>query len=189
MVYGHSYILVIHTHTIYTVYISIIVALAIILTIPTTTNLFASERADDLASMYKEDRPAINPDFAPDESCLFDIFQDKCAPGSQQECPEDFGTNEDLNCVPQINDGHRMCPDGYHTSDGDETGQCYPNSNGCSDANLTSEDRTSNFNFILLTGDDSPNPYDTCADPRSLCVDQPDHSGCKEYREWQNANN
>jgi hypothetical protein len=176
---------------IYIVYISIIITLALILSMSTATaSVFAS--ADDLASIYKPDRPAINPDFAPDESCLFDIFQDKCAPGSQQECPEDFGTNEDLNCVPQINDGHRMCPDGYHSVDNDETGQCYPNSgeSGCKDAYLTSEDRTSRFEYILLRGgDDSPNPYDTCANPSYLCNDQPDHSGCKEYREWQNTNN
>jgi hypothetical protein len=173
------------------VYISIIVTLVIILAIPTSASIFAS--ADDLASIYKRDRLAINPDFAPDESCLFDVFQDKCVPGSQQECPEGFGTNEDYNCIPLINDGQWGCPDdGYHSVDNDETGQCYPNSgdSGCKDAYLLSEDRTSRFEYILLTGDDSPNPYDTCANPSYLCDDQPDHSGCKEYREWQqNTNN
>lgn len=68
-------------------------------------------------------RPPTNPDFDPDESCLFDAFQLKCVPGSQQECPENFGQNEDSTCVPK----HDQCPEGYHVEDEDETGQCYPN--------------------------------------------------------------
>jgi hypothetical protein len=49
---------------------------------------FYSEKGYELP---QRDRPAINPDFSPDESCLFDVFQLKCIPGSDQECPEDFG--------------------------------------------------------------------------------------------------
>jgi hypothetical protein len=39
-------------------------------------------------------RPPINPDFDPDYSCLFDVYQVQCIPGSEQECPEGFGNNE-----------------------------------------------------------------------------------------------
>jgi hypothetical protein len=41
--------------------------------------------------LSKQNRPAINPDFDPDRSCLFDVFQLKCIPGSEQDCPEGFG--------------------------------------------------------------------------------------------------
>lgn len=35
----------------------------------------------------------------PDESCLFDVYQEKCLPSPiTDECPEDFGTNEDGYC-------------------------------------------------------------------------------------------
>jgi hypothetical protein len=143
--------------------------------------------------LYKDDRPAINEDFAPDDSCLFDVFQLKCIPGSTQKCPRpQFGNNEDNTCWPKnfINgEWIRNCPKDYHTTDGDETGQCYPNTSGCYEASLVSEHRKSRFNYILLTGDESPNPYDTCADPRWLCDpaethSQPDHEGCEEFREW-----
>jgi hypothetical protein len=49
---------------------------------------------------YKPYRPAENEDFNPDERCLFDAYQDKCYSGSQQECPEGFGENEDYVCLP-----------------------------------------------------------------------------------------
>ena len=129
----------------------------------------------------KISRPAINPDFAPDESCLFDTFQLKCIPGSEQLCPRpQFGNGEPHTCWAKtfINgEWVRHCPDGYHTTDGDETGQCYPNSNDCSDANVTINGIL--LNFVLRTGDDSANPYNTCIDPRSLCEIEPDHGICK----------
>ena len=41
-------------------------------------------------------RTAINEDFDPDESGLFDVYQEKCLPSQiTDECPEDFGTHED----------------------------------------------------------------------------------------------
>ena len=62
-----------------------------ILTIP-TASVFASE---DITSHNKMNRPAINPDFDPDESRNFDVEQPKCIPGSEQDRPEGFGENED----------------------------------------------------------------------------------------------
>ena len=41
-------------------------------------------------------RTAINEDFDPEESCLFDVYQEKCLPNPiTDECSEDFGTHED----------------------------------------------------------------------------------------------
>lgn len=79
----------------------------------------------------QRNRPAINPDFAPDYSCLFDVYQLKCIPGSEQECPRpQFGQNDDETCFPYeyITEG---CPKGYHSAEYDETGQCYPDTEGC----------------------------------------------------------
>jgi hypothetical protein len=143
---------------------------------------------DDDFTPNRADRAAINPDFDPDESCLYDAYQKRCIPGSEQPCPKpQFGNNEDNTCWPKtfINgEWKRQCPDDYHTTDGDETGQCYPNSSDCGEGAYVSEDGTSRFNYILLTGNDSPNPYDTCADPYDLCAHKPDHQGCNEWREW-----
>ena len=58
----------------------------------------SSDFAGDNFKAYKPDRPAINPDFSPDESCLFDVYQLRCIPGAEQECPEGLGTNEDYTC-------------------------------------------------------------------------------------------
>jgi hypothetical protein len=66
-----------------------------ILTIPTAVSVLAS---DFLAN--QRDGPAINPDFDPDYSCLFDTYQDKCVPGSAQDCQDiGFGNNKDYTCV------------------------------------------------------------------------------------------
>ena len=43
--------------------------------------------------------------------------------GSEQECPEDFGSNDDSTCF-LMKDGEWICPEGYHNEDGDEIGQC-----------------------------------------------------------------
>ena len=145
-------------------------------------------------------RPAINPDFNPDfnpdYSCLFDTFQLKCVPGSGQECPSpQFASAEPQTCWSKtfINgEWVRNCPDGYHSTEGDETGQCYPNSEGCKEAALLNKEGD-RFEYILLTGDDSPDPYDRCAHPEYLCYynggSNPDHSGCEEYRKWRSADN
>lgn len=83
-----------------------------------------SEFTGDNFKARQDDRPAINPDFDPDESCLFDTYQARCIPGSDQECPEGLGgSNDDQTCVPE----HDRCPEGYHSTQDDETGQCHPN--------------------------------------------------------------
>lgn len=141
-------------------YISIIVALIILVAIP-ISNVFAS---DFIAS--QRDRPTINPDFDPDEDCLFDAYLDKCVPGSSQECPDGFGSNEDSTCIPKHNE--EGCPEGYHSTEGDETGQCYPNggefNGGCEYDMLLTKSK--------FTG------ADICVDYRVNCDLNPDHKLC-----------
>lgn len=97
---------------------------AILLTVPGI--VYAS-------SSLSNNQPPINPEFAPDKSCQFDVFQDKCVPGTEQECPEGFGTNDPGTCFPVDKNGYADCPDGYGLRDDDETGQCYPNDSGDDD--------------------------------------------------------
>lgn len=111
------------------------------------------------------DRPAINPDFDPDESCDLDVYQLKCIPGLEQECPEGFGNNEDGQCHPT-----GPCPDGHHYEDEDESGQCYPNNEGCGDYGP----------FVLIEEEDGG---DRCALLYYIC-DEAEHSSkdyCIEY--------
>jgi hypothetical protein len=108
----------------------------------------------------KSDRPAINEDFNPDRSCMFDAYQLKCIPGAEQECPEGFGNNDDSTCFFLHKEG---CPEGYHSTDNDETGQCYSNKGGCNSYATINGTR---HDYVLLT--DRPGKEDICADPRYL---------------------
>ena len=108
----------------------------------------------------QSDRPAVNQDFNPDRSCMFDAFQLKCIPGADQECPEGFGNNDDSTCFFIHKQG---CPEGYHSTDNDETGQCYSNKEGC---NAYATINGTRNDYVLLT--DRPGKGDICADPRYL---------------------
>ena len=105
-------------------------------------------------------RPAVNQDFNPDRSCMFDAFQLKCIPGADQECPDGFGNNDDSTCFFLHTQG---CPEGYHSTDNDETGQCYSNKEGCNAYVTINGTRN---DYVLLT--DIPGKGDNCADPRYL---------------------
>lgn len=70
--------------------------------VSSTQHVFASE---DISTMNQGNRPAINEYFDPDQSCLFDVFQLKCVPGSQQECPEGFASADPQNCYPRHPEG------------------------------------------------------------------------------------
>jgi hypothetical protein len=108
----------------------------------------------------KSDRPAINEDFNPNRSCMFDAYQLRCIPGADQVCPEGFGNNDDSTCFLFHKEG---CPEGYHSTDNDETGQCYSNEEGC---NAYATINGTRHDYVLLT--DRPGKGDTCADPRYL---------------------
>jgi hypothetical protein len=117
-----------------------------------------------------QNRPAINPDFAPDESCDIDLYQLKCIPGSEQDCPEGWQNGEDNICSPS-----GPCPEGYHGADDDETGQCYSNEEGCKGM------ISNRIPYILLT--DRPGKGDRCANPNYLCNEDPTHEVCKLVNE------
>lgn len=78
--------------------------------------------------------------FDPDESCLFDVNQPKCTPPEGVDCPEGFGTNEDGQCFPLNEDGDWECPEGYHSIEDDESGQCYPESESCPEGTIKGDD-------------------------------------------------
>ena len=76
----------------------------------------ATTDCDDISDMNKGNRPAINEEFDPDYDCLFDTFQLKCIPGSNQECPKGFSVTIPENCVPLIGkNGNWECPKDYHS--------------------------------------------------------------------------
>jgi hypothetical protein len=68
--------------------------------------------------------PTIKPRLGrnlPDEACYFNPDLLKCKSiGEGGICPENFGMNENEQCIP-IN-----CPDGFENLDEDESGTCYP---------------------------------------------------------------
>lgn len=63
----------------------------------------------------------------PDRDCLFNPELPKCA-SDNGECPDGFFNNESDQCVPDHREG---CPDGYHSVDDDESGQCVKDSVDC----------------------------------------------------------
>jgi hypothetical protein len=119
-----------------TIKIVMIGAIVMIILISSISNVSASAREltqDERESgfynergspKYDQDRPAINPDFAPDEECNLGYYL-KCLPGTAQECPEGYHNGEDNSCSPV------ECQEGYHEEEDNESGLCYPDSEGC----------------------------------------------------------
>ena len=123
-------------------------------------------------------RPAINPDFDPDESCILDILQDKCDPGIEGECPEGFAQNEDNRCAHRVlvnGEWEWICPDGYHIAYDDESGQCFPNDEGCRDDGY----------ILIEKEDENGNNDDHCLPLNVACDEQEvkNEDYCKEYIE------
>lgn len=127
---------------------------------------------------YHAGRPPINPDFNPDYSCLFDVYQVQCIPGSEQECPDNFGNNDDATCFPLDEDGDWTCPEDYHGRDDDETGQCYPNDKGCEweDYILIEEERRC-ASLSYICNEDEHKAENYCID---FCNEDPERFGCRE---------
>jgi hypothetical protein len=96
--------------------------------------------------LYRQIQNLIeNPFFAPDGSCLFDVYQLHCIPGDHQECPEGFGNNKDGTYFPMTmvnGTWERECPPEYHSEQDDETGQCYPDTEPCHPGQIRSPDAT-----------------------------------------------
>ena len=90
----------------------------------------------------------------------------------QQECPQGFRAAEPENCYPEHRDG---CPKGYHSTDDDETGQCYDNDEGCN-AHTTIDGVR--YDFVLIEREDGKG--DRCADLAYLCDEEPNHPACKD---------
>ena len=65
------------------------VIIVVIVMILLTSNFAAAAASEDIAHMNKIDRQAINPDFDPDESCLFNVFQLKCVLVRSKNIPKD----------------------------------------------------------------------------------------------------
>lgn len=148
------------------------------------------EQFDDLTSTYEYCRNVTGSEEyfeyaktgGPDESCLFDVYQIKCQafPNANEsapaQCPEGFFTNEDEYCVPNHDEG---CPEGYHSTDEDESGQCYPNNEGC-DAWVQPAYIDERFEYILEKDDYRG---DICRNPHNYCPDHRDVPECKEFLE------
>ena len=118
----------------------------------------------------------INPHFEPDESCMFDAYQLHCIPGEDQTCPKGYGGNEHGTCFLTHKGG---CPEGYHSVDEDETGQCYPNEEECPGT------------MVFIEGGDDEYPYgDRCTPLYTIC-DDAEHRGedyCVDYLQRHNTN-
>lgn len=99
----------------------------------------------------------------PDESCLFDTSQPKCA-AVNGECPPGFNTNDDENCFPD----HERCPDGYHSEEDNETGECYPDSRPCPQGQVMDPDFPTCVNLTV--------PF---------CEDHRDIQACRDFLEEQ----
>ena len=120
----------------------------------------------------------------PDESCLFDITQIKCLPfPGEDKCPVGFGNNEDGRCIPRTlvnGEWEWVCPEGYHDVDDDESGQCYPNSEGCE-----------SDEYVLVPDPDPWDKGDRCAYLGYICHEGDefsDHPACKESLEERAEN-
>ena len=145
------------------------------------------EQYDDLTNTYEYCRNVSGSEEyfeyaktgGPDESCLFDVYQIKCQSfpnmneTAREQCPEGFATNEDDYCFPLHREG---CPEGYHGTDDDESGQCYPNDEGC---DAWTEFDGNRFDFMLIEEEDGA----WCYDPSNYCPDHPDFGECREYLE------
>jgi hypothetical protein len=147
------------------------------------------ERFDDLTNTYEYCRevPGTQEYFeyietgGPDESCLFDVYQIKCQPfPNADDCPEDFGMNEDGYCFPLDENGVWTCPEGYHNVDDDETGQCYPNEEECEDYEIFEEgkggeDSDSCRALYYVCDTQEYREHDKCIE---FCNEDPERFGC-----------
>ena len=153
------------------------------------------ETFDDLTQTYEDCRKVPGSEEfyeylqtgGPDESCLFDVYQIKCLPDPiTNECPPEFGQNEDGECFPTPM-GEWTCPEGYHSEDDDESGQCYPDEEGCSNDNyvmLERQDGEGNICRVLyvICDQEEHKEEQYCIEH---CQEYPDSLPCKPEVEKQ----
>jgi hypothetical protein len=156
---------------------TVIGGIVMVLAIPISSMLaYSSSESDffyeDGSVKRTEDRPAINPDLAPDDDCNI-AYELKCVPGSQQECRDlgELDNGEDNVCSPAD------CQEGYMTVDDDESGLCYPTDEDCGDYGYVITYGGERFDYVFVEGEDGEG--DRCADPAYLCEDESSH--CREY--------
>jgi hypothetical protein len=161
------------------------IMVVVLLLVPSTALAGSSDFIEEGGGVKNtEARPAINPDFAPDDDCSIE-HELKCIPGAEQECPEGFNPNEDNIC------GLDDCLEGYVVADEDESGLC-----------ITYEECESGFhadnNYILIKDDGRcALGYFVCDDPDhrdenyciEYCDEKPDQQVCDpQEREKRDAN-
>jgi hypothetical protein len=115
-------------------------------------------------------RPAINPGFDPDFDCIYDVSQIHCIPGSAQECPKpQFSAGDPEMCFPNTlvnGEWEWECPEDYHSVEDDETGQCYPDEEGCYESSGT------------VWRGKTATSHTACVD-ENYCLDHPEIEDCK----------
>ena len=107
----------------------------------------------------------VSRELADKEDCLFNTELPKCAP-IDGKCPDGFGKNGYGQCS-VFHDG---CPDGYHTTEDDETGECNPN-NECE-----------GDDYLLL------NDGKNCREKRTYCKETPTPDECKDKEKGKEHN-
>ena len=112
-----------------------------------------------------EERPAINPEFDPDEDCNL-AYELKCIPGSEQKCSdlEGFNNGENNVCTPI-----ECSQEGYVNPSEDEHGLC-----------ISYERCENDYTGYVLLKDEA-----SCSLLSDVC-DEPEHSAkdyCIEYCE------
>jgi hypothetical protein len=160
---------------------SLIVVVVMILPVTTTVGAYASTTTanEDYTEEERESgfydvegyvmdtdfRPAINPDFAPDENCNL-AYELKCIPGSQQKCSdlEGFNNGENNVCTPI-----ECSQEGYVDPSEDEHGLC-----------ISYERCENDYTHYVLLKDEA-----SCVWGADVC-NEPEHSSkdyCVEWRE------
>jgi hypothetical protein len=94
----------------------------------------------------------------PDGDCLFDTSLPQCVPlPGETDCPEGFGTNKDGRCFPLHPNG---CPEGYHSHEDDESGECIADSTPCDPGYVINPD------------------YPECGKKERICTEHPEAKVC-----------
>jgi hypothetical protein len=77
---------------------------------------------------------------------------------------EPFGSGDPETCFPKDENGNWECPKDYHSVEDDETGQCYPDDEGCPGGTV--------WRGKTATS------HTACVD-EDYCLDDPDTRNCK----------